>query len=800
MKKRKLIFLLLLILSIITISGYFAMAAPSSSVLSFIKPSGAIARSEIVDCTGPGLCTKYLTCTPSDSNECCNEQGQYYITWTSSEGLGTVDCRPSTTCAINSDNTKDTVIANAFIVNWEVQQYCTSGCTGKPANEIAWNVGRGDSGTTLSTCCGDDPNEYYQSPANGKSCDGISSACCNAPNRYARAGSPACTDVCADISNTYFTDMANNKFTPAKIADVRDYVKLVAKLLGVDDGMEIEFVMQGNKAGTKCYLQTSADPQLKTGIAKNNNASTYVQIKNCNIPPYDGQAPDSVNFSAYIKTQPSKINWSSEGNMSVDATEENSPPNAIIDTPQMTQVILLSQKVNFNSSSWDEDDPLFNSNGLPYASDTFTWNLDVFETPIYKNTDNTSYTYTSGGPKVINLVVKDARGASADTRIGIEIDTPAVNDLPSAFILKPKYNERISGVQVEFDATPSTDDKKNDRSPTCDSTTGTCWRDLKFEWSMDDGFVKIDYGMAGAKFTRLFEVGGEHTATLTVDDGDPRSEYTVKFFLEGCTATLPDGSKEYIPYGACSSKSGKFFCDLNGNVLSTFDEACDGGDGKTFCDDYSPDCCPNNYYCPGVGKGCVLRTLDCPSIIVKADCECQGCAWINGGCDFRDNFTSCTSYITSTDCANDILGLGKTGGKGLGTEICGTYAGDASNFTAPQADCKCIWDASTGCRFENSWKWTESGNTYVTCSKNFSSLSQCLEGKQILEWQAKCTDTDGGVTCGSQTVCKDGTKTINCATSVSAIPFFSLSNMLAAVIVITAYYCYKGFRKNHKNL
>lgn len=793
MKKQKAI-LFLFISTII----FIASLAYTEASIRFYKPDNSIASQDL-SCTY----TCALSC-PSNSPNCCNQEGQYYVIWDTGEGGITKNCRPATTC--NSDpeppaSLQSILIVDAQNVNWDTSTYCTSTCspTGKrwvwdnspgvnqccgddatdnpdwsqvscercPMNPTdvnntprKWNVGSGE--VALTTCCGDDAGEYYQWTGNSRSCDGTV-ACCDNTNDYVLGG--ICVAVCPDVTNAYFNDMAGNAFNPpAYIPNINDYVMMIADLQGVADGTAINFKIQGNKGAIQCYTKEDTTWTISS------KAALDTQIVNCT----DGSVPDSINFTAYIQTDPSKFKES--GSLQVDPTQDNSPPYAVISNPLMGDLIPVGQVINFVSGSYDIDDPI----------SSYLWDLGDSTTSTFQTI---THSYSSGGPRTIILTVTDKRGLISQDKIGILIDDAGQNDPPLAFISKPKYGERFSGLLIDFDASLSRDDIKAGID------------DLIFTWEFDDGYVYTGKGLTGATFTRLFSTGGEHTVKLKVDDADPVSEVQTTFYIEGCQVNV-ESELEYIPEKTCSPLTMHYFCEdqSTNTYYDTLKEQCQGRDGIPLTVD---DCCPRGYYCPTGGAmpegACQVRPSDCTTL-PQAQCASLGCIWLDSYCADPANLSSCSDYPSSSSCAGDILGLGLTGGRGLGTEICGRTIG---NYTIPAISCKCTWDSvNSVCKLYYESNYTLGGTGFIQCKKVFSSLSNCLQGKQILTWTATCTYSDTGLPCGAEEAvlqqCSSGQKEIKCATAVSKLNFFNFFNLLAVLILLAFYYYAKEVRLKHK--
>ncbi len=191
------------------------IASAVASTLTFYKSNNAVARQ--LSCGDS--CS--LPCAPSDSNECCNLQGQYYSIWDTGEGGSTNDCRPATTCSAGEGYGR--LIVNAHYVDWDAeQQYCTAGCVGA---SVYWNIGGEVAGTT---CCGDDSGENIiaeqsstDAPAGYN--DGITGCCdaatdCNYNDVCTATGSVSASAIpdkayCGGSNTWYGGDAGNTECT-----------------------------------------------------------------------------------------------------------------------------------------------------------------------------------------------------------------------------------------------------------------------------------------------------------------------------------------------------------------------------------------------------------------------------------------------------------------------------------------------------------------------------------------------------------------------------------------------------------
>jgi len=747
--------ILFLVLSIVLVKADSTTASWARTYCKYNAGSGGYA------CDSGNVAGDSASCNTANGVQCAEEGDVYCYGESSCEVQGTTTSGPTNAYNVNWDSDSADCSCKMGAGRWGIRFVAGTNaqCCGDDASEfyiVSTNPKNIDAISTCckadayvynAACCGDDANEYYAGPTTSKSCDGTK-ACCTSASQYAQSGS--CVAACANVTTVYFTDMAGNVTPLTPAVDNKDHVKMVAEASGIADGTSITFSAWGIKSGAHCYEENST-----TTLSGGKATIDSWQVKNCS----GGETMDGIKFRAFVTTNPKQYNESSV--LPIDQIEENTPPHAAILQPAVGSLYQVGQQITFISGSYDIDDSL----------STYLWTFGATGT---SNDANPNKTYDSGGPQIITLTMQDERGQTGSARTGILINSSA-NDPPLAFISTPELGESFSGLLVDFDASLSRDDIK----------TGI--DHLLFKWEFDDHYTHQGMGIAGAKFTRLFTTSGEHQVKLTVDDFDPFTEAQTTFYINGCQVST-EGETEYIAPGTCSALSKHYYCeDAAVNLYyDTLKEHCEGFDGNPLTVD---DCCPRGYYCPTGGAmpegACAVRPSACEALS-EEDCNSLGCIWI-GICMDPANLSSCSDYPTQSSCINDSLALGVAGGRGLGTDVCGISVG---NYTVPASSCKCSWDTVNGiCRTYYDVNSTIGGAEFLQCAKNFS-LTPCIGGKQVLAWDAICSDAGTGA-CGTPDgieQCGTGRRDILCWVAVSRVNFFNFLNIISVILLILLFY------------
>lgn len=217
--------------------------------------------------------------------------------------------------------------------------------------------------------------------------------------------------------NATWNNMLNNEISEA---DLKDTVKLVVKD-GNFNGKEINFT-----------IYKSIPFWFDKKISQSQN-SDYILWQ-------AGKKTDNTFESGeyYFKAQ-SGNNEITSPNLNVKASENNSPPKAIILSPEYGQTY-QKNNIQFTQASYDIDDAI-----------TTEWNFgDTLNSSEY----NTTHSYTQEKQYSVLLKVKDARGLETINSTEILICGQAENSqCLFADIAYPKKGSLLLGRDIEFNAT-----------------------------------------------------------------------------------------------------------------------------------------------------------------------------------------------------------------------------------------------------------------------------------------------------------------------------------------------------------
>jgi PKD repeat protein len=130
----------------------------------------------------------------------------------------------------------------------------------------------------------------------------------------------------------------------------------------------------------------------------------------------------------------------------------------------------------------------------------YVWTFTVDSTPVELTGVSTDYTFEVAGTYEVTLTVTDAEGNSGTDTVTIEVASTAVNEAPVADAGDDQVV--VTGTTVTFDGTDSSDDTAIDT----------------YTWTFTyDGAPET---LTGESPTFDFDIAGEYTVTLTVEDGE----------------------------------------------------------------------------------------------------------------------------------------------------------------------------------------------------------------------------------------------------------------------------------------
>lgn len=244
-----------------------------------------------------------------------------------------------------------------------------------------------------------------------------------------------CCKSGAPVSGTYWSNMNNIKINRT---DVNDEVKMNIENLGISSGMEINYTVY--KTDGSGFLFIRWDKK----IAQISGKDSAVWIANNGTGVF------------YFKAKVLGTEYSSEnepyGKLTVNDAENNKFPVVIMNKPDAESKHIVNSIIDFEQSSYDEDDTL-----------KAIWNFgDGNITPLlncnnYGNC-NTTHKYNLNGVKTIRLTAKEMRSTRAQensTNRRIFLYSQGINVF--AVISKPDINQidvPILG-SVEFNASLS---------------------------------------------------------------------------------------------------------------------------------------------------------------------------------------------------------------------------------------------------------------------------------------------------------------------------------------------------------
>ncbi len=238
-------------------------------------------------------------------------------------------------------------------------------------------------------------------------------------------------------------------------------------------------------------------------------------------------------------------------------------------------------------------------------------------------------------------------------------------------------------------------------------------------------------------------------------------------------------------YEECVEGGSRWY-DENGVERITTVEDWTACYGKDEIAGNADDCCP-------VGYGCV-------------EGEKPGCVPGKGVEECMD-IGSCSDYTTQEDCENDICMVGVAGGRGEGTDICGSvicydYNGEIICQTIRDDSCRCEWKDGE-CRLAYDVSESSGGGHKFTCSKKYSSTA-CVEGRMEVSWVATVEwdlepPEEEKLSILQSAGCVDGGPvTRMCGRSLIALSFFKITNLIIAILIIGIIYIIWISKKERK--
>jgi len=303
------------------------------------------------------------------------------------------------------------------------------------------------------------------------------------------------------LTGGHWRNMIN---TPINTADLNDLVKLMVFGRNLE-GVEVEYIVYENIPWwiNSKVMEISTEGFITWRAGKKDDGTL---------------SKGEYYFLAKIQgeiTQIDSRDTPEYGMLVVSDTEDNTPPVANITSPQVGEIYFTGEDVEFNQSSYDEDDEIA----------SVLWDFGDGETSI---DDSDIHTYSTTKQKQIKLTVTDERNAEDEDRTSILIISQEDNDYVFAHIDEPEWGDNFFGYEVYFSAESSYGlGVSGCPSCTIDCLGGKCpalaggpqpYDALTFSWKFDGGSsgVKKAGGDPGKNFTWIFGHPGKHNADLTV--------------------------------------------------------------------------------------------------------------------------------------------------------------------------------------------------------------------------------------------------------------------------------------------
>ncbi len=256
--------------------------------------------------------------------------------------------------------------------------------------------------------------------------------------------------------------------------------------------------------------------------------------------------------------------------------------------------------------------------------------------------------------------------------------------------------------------------------------------------------------------------------------------------------TTPGCSDPITPAGQCSV-DGNFYCSDGGDAWDVLNvpNACYNGSGSG-----SGTCCPHGYDCVQESGDflCKLQTTDC-SDFGESECEADNgfglpnnCYWDGASCIYPPR--TCGDYTTLNDCNNDSLTERAAQGECISEAW---IDADGTFYVVPIESCHCEWKTDI-CELSYTITSTLEDETYA-CNKQYD-YSDCTDGVQPYSIIAEMVpDTNPALKAAFD--CESDAGQRICGVKLVQVPFFTWTNLVLAIILISAFYLIK-IRKTKK--
>lgn len=550
---------------------------------------------------------------------------------------------------------------------------------------------------------------------------------------------------------------------------VNNSAYLVADVSGATDGSQVTFnIYENDTNGPTPSLRTL------TGVVQGGRAYIEWPISDADIVAGLPET-DSIFEYYFIASYGSASVTSS----TLNVRNQNGPnvaPVAVIGSPADDSTYFVGETVTFTSGSFDRD-----------GRASIQW--DIADTITNASATSFQHAYTVAGDKIITLTATDNDGAQSTAKVVISIVSNGTNIHTK--INKPYQGEDIFNYTIAYNGSgswvinisgsPSTAVCLGGNCPatigaTSVPVTGTRgnYSSMFYSWTYSDTFlISSQEGFANVTGSRTYKDTGAKKIYLNVSAYGVSSKVYNDF-----TINEPSG---------CSA-DGLFFVS-GSSKWSTLTQT------ESICNMATPNCCPR------IGDyACVLNSTTNKNVCQAGNCSTFFTA--PGGttaaitlCDHYNNVTGDKQARCNADCA-------RAGASDQQLNfIKSTYGLGGYQIN----NVRCSWNTATS-KCEAAFTSGSLSPTipavevFSGCKEEIISQSECTaDNYQVVTW--KTTPLSASPSAQDLARCNNqSTQTVLCGTPVIALPFFSLGNIIAVVIIIVLVYLIISYSRKNKSV
>jgi len=554
---------------------------------------------------------------------------------------------------------------------------------------------------------------------------------------------------------------------------VNNSAYLVANVSGATDGSQITFnIYENDTSGPTPSIRTL------TGTVQGGRAYVEWAINDADIA---AGLPETDNVFEYYFV--ASYGGASATSSILNVKNQNGPnvaPVVNISSPLDDFVYFVGDNINFTSASFDRDGRITN----------LQWSIGDAITDVEKGSSSFVHNYTTSGDKIVSLTATDNDGATVTARVVIAIVGQGTN--VHTKINNPYQGQEIFNYTIAYNGSGSWVVNINGtKGASClggncpltiasavpQTVAGTRgnYASMNFSWTYgsDNFLINSQSGAANVTGMRTYSGLGAKKIELNVSSGGVSSKIYNDFTINepsGCTA------------------DGLFFVDNSKVRWSTLTQT------ESICNQATPNCCPR------IGDySCVLNTTTNRNICVAGACNSffsyNGTTAAITLCDHYNSANEDAS-TRQVQCNNDCAGAG---GSTQQLNFIRNTFGVISGYQINNA--RCAWNASASKCMVQFTTVSSVGTTippvekFSGCREEIISQSECTsDNYQIVEWKSSALDPND-----KTGICdKSGTQTVLCGTPVIALPFFTLGNIIAAIILIVLIYLIIYYSKEKK--